>query len=229
MCCSAPMSLVEVIYRPGGWSFLLTRTNVHSSISLMPALAIKSNRNIPEVVMRAAIHLFTKQGYFNTSVPDIVRESGVSTGSIYHHFGDKEGIAKALFEMLVARMEKAFSDIERQHDSAQARCRAVIELLFRVAEEEPEVMTYMLFVKHKEFMPDMAPICSSKPFRRMRQMIIDGMTNGEVRQMDDMVAAASVFGGALRLISLRLDGVLERSLDEYVDEIWHCAWQSVRK
>jgi len=194
----------------------------------MSATAIKSNRNIPEVVLGAAIHLFTKQGYFNTSVPDIVRESGVSTGSIYHHFGDKEGIAKALFEMLVARMEDAFNDIERQHDTAQARCRAVIELLFRVTEEEPEVMTYMLFVKHKEFMPEMAPICSSKPFRQMRQMIVDGMANGEVRSMDDMVAAASVFGGALRMISLRLDGVLEQSLVEYLDEIWSCAWQSVR-
>ena len=77
----------------------------------MPATSIKSSRNIPEVVMQAAIHLFTKQGYFNTSVPDIVRESGVSTGSIYHHFGDKEGIAKTLFKMLVARMENAFNTI----------------------------------------------------------------------------------------------------------------------
>lgn len=209
--------------------FLLTRTNVHSIVFVMSATAIKSNRNIPEVVLGTAIHLFTKQGYFNTSVPDIVRESGVSTGSIYHHFGDKEGIAKALFEMLVARMEKAFNDIESQHDTAQTRCRAVVELLFRVAEEEPEVMTYMLFVKHKEFMSGMPPICSSKPFRQMRQMIVAGMVNGEVRQMDDMVAAASVFGGALRLISLRLDGVLEQSLEEYLDEIWSCAWQSVRK
>lgn len=207
----------------------LTKTNVHSSIDSMSATSIKSSRNIPEVVMQAAIHLFTKQGYFNTSVPDIVRESGVSTGSIYHHFGDKEGIAKTLFETLVARMENAFNTIERQHDTAQARCRAVIELLFRVTEEEPEMMTYMLFIKHQEIMPGTAPICSSKPFRQMRQMIVDGITNGEVRHMDDMVAAASVFGGALRMINLRLDGVLEKPLEEYLDEIWRCAWQSVRK
>lgn len=195
----------------------------------MPVTAIKSNRNIPEVVLVASIHLFTKQGYFNTTMPDIVRKSGVSTGSIYHHFGDKEGIAKALFEMLIARMEIAFNNIEQQNDTAQTRCKAVIELLFRITEEEPEVMTFMLFVKHKEFMPSMAPICSSKPFRQMRKMIADGINNSEVRPMDDMVAAASVFGGALRMISLRLDGVLERPLEECFDEIWSCAWQSVRK
>lgn len=193
----------------------------------MPATSAKSNRNIREQVLDTAIYLFTQQGYFNTSIPDIVRESGVSTGSIYHHFGDKEGIAKALFDMLIVRMENVFSDIERQHDTAQARCRAVIELLFQIAEEEPEVMTYMLFIKHRELMPGMAPICSSKPFRQMREMIAKGIKAGEVRPMDDMVAAASVFGGALRMISLRLDGVLERPLDEYLDEIWSCAWRSV--
>ncbi len=193
----------------------------------MSVTTAKSNRNARELVLETAIHLFTQQGYFNTSVPDIVRESGVSTGSIYHHFGDKEGIAKALFDMLVERMESVFNDIEHQHDTAQARCRAVIELLFRITEEEPEVMTYMLFVKHKEFMPSMAPICSSRPFRQMREMVVNGMNTGEVRPMDAMVAATAVFGGALRMISLRLDGVLEQPLEEYLDEIWSSAWRSV--
>ena len=50
--------------------------------------------NTRDQVMASALRLFTGQGYFNTSIPDIVKDSGISTGSIYHHFGDKEGIAK---------------------------------------------------------------------------------------------------------------------------------------
>jgi TetR/AcrR family transcriptional regulator, repressor of fatR-cypB operon len=187
----------------------------------------KSSRNTHDQVLSTAIHLFAKQGYFNTSVPDIVRESGVSTGSIYHNFGDKEGIAKTLFDMLVERMELEFSAIESQHDTAKARCKAIIELLFKITEEEPEMMAFMLFTKHKEFMPSMAPVCSSRPFKQMRQMVANGMATGEVRQMNDMVAASSVFGGALRMISLRLDGVLDQPLEEYLEEIWSCAWLSV--
>jgi TetR/AcrR family transcriptional regulator, repressor of fatR-cypB operon len=194
----------------------------------MKSVSNNLSRNTPKKITEAAMHLFTTQGYFNTSIPDIVKESGISTGAIYHHFGDKEGIAKALFEMLVARMNEEFNHIEQQHDSAQARCQAVIKLLFKITEEEPEVMIYMLFIKHKEIMTNMMPICSSKPFRQMRQMIADGMASGEVRQMDDMVAAASVFGGALRLISLRLDGVIEQPLENYFNETWRCAWQSVQ-
>lgn len=182
---------------------------------------------VRERVLDAAIRLFTRQGYFNTSIPDIVRASGVSTGSIYHHFGDKEGIARALFETLVNRMEVEFDRIERRHSTAAERCRAVIALLFRITEEEPDVMTYMLFVKHREFMPEVAPVCSSQPFRHMRRMVEQGMDSGEFRRLDPMVAAAAVFGGALRLINLRLDGILERPLHEYLDDVWDCAWRAV--
>lgn len=180
-----------------------------------------------EQVMQAALRLFTHQGYFNTSIPDIVRESAVSTGSIYHRFRDKEGIARSLYEGLVERMQAAFSDIEDRHRSAHDRCRAVIELLFRLTEEEPEVMRFMLFSRHREFIPELAPVCSSRPFIQMREMVSAGMATGEVRTMAPIVAAASVFGGALRLIQLRLDGILDKPLPEYLDEIWACAWRSV--
>jgi TetR/AcrR family transcriptional regulator, repressor of fatR-cypB operon len=77
-----------------------------------------TQRDVRKLVIDASLHLFTQQGYFNTSVPDIVAASNCSTGSIYHHFKDKEGIAKALFESLIERMNIAFDDIEKQFPSA---------------------------------------------------------------------------------------------------------------
>ncbi|BAZ93039.1 transcriptional regulator [Thiohalobacter thiocyanaticus] len=180
-----------------------------------------------EQVLGAALNLFTEQGYFNTSIPDIVKASSVSTGSIYHHFRDKEGIARSLYATLVERMESKFSEIEAAHATAHDRCRAVIALLFDLTEQEPAVMRFMLFSRHREFIPDQKPVCSSRPFVQMREMVAVGMKGGEVREMTPIVAASAVFGGALRLIQLRLDGVLDTPLPEYLDEIWQCAWRSV--
>ncbi len=174
-----------------------------------------------------ALNLFTEEGYFNTSIPDIVKASSVSTGSIYNYFRDKEGIAKQLYETLVERMETAFHEIEQTHDSAHDRCRAVVALLFRMTEEEPAVMRFMLFSRHREFIPDQKPVCSSRPFVQMRDMVKAGMESGEVKTLTPIVAASAVFGGALRLIQLRLDGILDEPLPTYLDEVWQCAWSSV--
>lgn len=186
------------------------------------------NRTSRDQVLTAALRLFTQKGYFNTSIPDIVQESGVSTGSIYHYFKDKEGIAKALFETLKKRIEDKFAEIEAENKSTEDQCRAVIRHLFEITEEEPFAMEFMLYAKHKEFIPELAPVCSSKPFRLMRQMVANGMIRGEVRPMDANVAAAAVYGPAVRLIQHRLDGIVERPLNEYFDDVWDCTWRSVK-
>lgn len=177
--------------------------------------------------MTAALRLFVTRGYFNTTMRDIGSETELSAGAIYYHFESKEGIAKSLFDDLVARMGQHFDDIEARYSTAHDRCRAVINLLFQITEEEPEVMEYMLHTKHLEFLEDAIPVCSSRPFRQMRAMVQKGMKSGEVRPMDATVASNAVYGGALRLISLRLDGIVGNKLQTYVDEVWAAAWRAV--
>ena len=190
--------------------------------------AVKPRPAAPrQQVMDAALNLFAERGYFNTSIPDLVGASGVSTGSIYHHFGDKEGVAKALFDSIVERMEKTIDEISRQQTTTKARCRAIIELLFSITENEPELMKFMLHAKHREFLPEQAPICSSSPFRMMRTLVAEGMQTGEVHAMDETVAAAGVFGAPIRLIQMRLDGVIKQTLFDLLEETWVCAWRSI--
>lgn len=50
-----------------------------------------------EKVLETALRLFTLQGYSATTIEDIKLQSEVSVGVIYHHFGNKEGIAGALY------------------------------------------------------------------------------------------------------------------------------------
>lgn len=180
-----------------------------------------------EQVLDAALRLFDQRGYFKTSVHDIQREAGVSIGSIYHHFGDKEGIAAALYASLLERTEGELERIAKRSRGARESCRAAVELLFEMTEADPEAMGFILNAKHREFMPDQPPICSSAPFRRMREMVAEGIERGEVRPLDPMIAAACLFGGPIRLIHLRLDGVLKQPLSEVLDTAWDCAWRAV--
>jgi len=49
-------------------------------------------------LLDAALALFSHQGYRATSVRDIAERAGTSTGSVYHHFRDKETIFQTLLE-----------------------------------------------------------------------------------------------------------------------------------
>ncbi|GCE22383.1 TetR/AcrR family transcriptional regulator [Dictyobacter kobayashii] len=50
-----------------------------------------------QAILMAALKLFATRGYTETTMEDIRQLSGASTGSIYHHFENKEKLALALY------------------------------------------------------------------------------------------------------------------------------------
>ncbi len=178
-------------------------------------------------ILTAALDLFVERGFHNVSVHDVQRESQVSIGSIYKHFGGKEGIAKALYYHLLNEFDGMMSQVVAEDLTSRERCNRIIALLFEYTETRRHIIEYMLHAKHREFLPDEPPICSSTPFKAMRNIVQQGMDAGEIRQGDPWVVAASVFGGAIRMIHLRLDGLVKRPLPEYYDEVIDCMWRGM--
>lgn len=49
-------------------------------------------------ILEAALQMFSRQGFRGTSIRDVAARAGVSTGSVYHHFRDKEALLSTLLE-----------------------------------------------------------------------------------------------------------------------------------
>ncbi|MET7568257.1 ScbR family autoregulator-binding transcription factor [Streptomyces sp. NPDC005492] len=49
-------------------------------------------------VLATAAVLFEQHGYVGTSISDVARTSGYTSGAIYFHFGSKEGLARSVLE-----------------------------------------------------------------------------------------------------------------------------------
>ncbi len=57
----------------------------------------ETNHTIKKVLNTATIK-FAEHGYANVSLEDIVQETGLTRGAIYHHFKNKKGLFAAVFE-----------------------------------------------------------------------------------------------------------------------------------
>src|SRR5262245_24516709 len=55
-------------------------------------------------ITKAARRLFAKKGYAGTSLNEIVSAASVTTGAVYHHYGDKKGLFRAVVEDLEETM-----------------------------------------------------------------------------------------------------------------------------
>lgn len=65
-------------------------------------LQVERSERSRTAILDAALELFSHRGYGATSMRDIAGKAGVSTGSVYHHFSDKEAIFQALLEQFQA-------------------------------------------------------------------------------------------------------------------------------
>ena len=181
-----------------------------------------------ETILLEALKLFTERGYFNTSVSDIQAAANLSVGTLYNYFKNKEAIAITLFSNIENCLYENLCEMEKRYTSVHDCCRAIIRHLFETTERNSDSMQYLFYTKHRELISEDKSVFSSLPFLKMKELVMRGQKGGEIREMDPNVAMVSLFGGPIRMIYLRIDGVIENALPGYLEECWDCAWRSVK-
>lgn len=178
-------------------------------------------------ILKAALALFTEKGYFNTSIAEIREAAGVSTGTIYHHFKTKEAIAKALLATILKSLEESLEEIWNHTPSVLDRLRKVTELLFSLAEETPQVLRFLLLLRHQEFIKEAPPLFLTPPFRKLRETLAEGIERGELRRLDPDIALACFLGPLFQTIRLRLEGVLAKPLEWCLLDTWSSIFKAL--
>ncbi|GGU98891.1 hypothetical protein GCM10010182_14640 [Actinomadura cremea] len=59
-----------------------------------------------QALLTAAQQVFADRGYGDAGIAEIVERSGISVGSLYHHYGGKAGLYVALWEELTGEQER---------------------------------------------------------------------------------------------------------------------------
>jgi TetR/AcrR family transcriptional repressor of uid operon len=84
-------------------------------------------------ILRAAEICFARQGFHQTTIQDVIRESGLSAGCIYGHFASKEDLIQAIGESRHARDTAllAATDTSEPLKSLRAIARAFLSDLHK--------------------------------------------------------------------------------------------------
>jgi AcrR family transcriptional regulator len=90
-------------------------------------MARTKDENKRASILQSSKKLFAKKGFFNTSISDIVKETGLPVGSIYTYFKNKDEIVRVIVEEgwndLQTRLEKALSSTS----SAKQKIKVLID------------------------------------------------------------------------------------------------------
>lgn len=90
-----------------------------------------------EVLIHAALRAFARHGYDDTTIRDIVEESGLSRGTFYNYLGDKPTAIRVVTERLVEDVQEAVRAARREADSIEALVQDAFAAMIRVMTEDP--------------------------------------------------------------------------------------------
>ncbi len=181
-------------------------------------------------VLLASLKLFAEKGFFNTSLTDIKDAVGIKTTSgIYQHFKNKQAIADTLYGNILDSLSISIDDIRRRNRKVSDQLREIVDLLFKLADDAPEVIQFLLFVNIREILPDQKPVIETAPFNKIRRVIQNGIKSGEIRAMDSLLAYSYFLGIIKHTLSLVLSGDLPKTADSYQSQVWLAAWGSIVK
>lgn len=100
--------------------------------------------NRRQEILDAALRTFSERGVAAATVEDVRRLSGASVGSIYHHFGDKEGLATALYVEALRDYQRGFLEIVGRAPPAGEGIRAIVRHHLRWVAAQPDLARFLL-------------------------------------------------------------------------------------
>lgn len=103
---------------------------------------IESRRKIVD----AAGSLMAQRGYAGTSIAAVRRKSGLPSGSIYWHFGNKEALLGAVIEDAASRWFDALPGLASLPTEPEKRVQALLDAAALSLEEHPEFLRLLLVI-----------------------------------------------------------------------------------
>ncbi len=191
---------------------------------------IHTKAEVQDEILLAALKLFAKKGYFNTSLTDIAEVAGIkNTTAIYQHFKNKQTIAAQLYANIFDSLNISVDDIRRRNQKSSEQLRGIVDLFFKLADDAPDVMQFLLVIKLNEFLPLEQPIMETAAFVKMIKIIQSGIKAGEIRNIDPLLAHAYFFGIIDSTLRMVLTGALDKKADTYLSQTWLAAWNTIAK
>lgn len=161
-------------------------------------------------ILRAAVKIFSRKGFFNSKVSEIARAAEVADGTIYLYFRNKDDLLISLFE---EKMGEVVADVRRRiavGGNALEKLKIFIENHMDLLERESglvEVLQVELRQSTK-FLKDYTPVKFFEYLEVISDILEEGKREGVFRpDLNVSVARRAIFGA---LDELSLTYILSR-------------------
>jgi len=165
-----------------------------SGAASRPAIADKR-----EAILRAAVKVFARKGYFNSKVSDVASEAGIADGTVYLYFKSKDEILHSIFDQAMSRFIAEGKSELATIEKPEERLRRIAEMhLERLGADRDLAIVFQVELRGSiKFMQEFSAAGFADYLDIIRKTVEDGQSSGVFRGDIKPVIAAKILYGAL--------------------------------
>ena len=175
------------------------------------------------LIIKSTLKLFAKNGYYNTSIPDIAKALKMSVGNMYNYFKSKEILGKEIIIFVSKYLGKEIRKINDMDISTKEKTRNIVKIYFTTAIKKPEMIDYFLriYLSNREIFEDGCEgmICVNEFVTEITIYFEEGVKKGDLRDQDFYVAFGLFMGYLGGMVFLDGEKVLPQKLEYYLDDV----------
>lgn len=159
----------------------------------------------PKELLASAIELFVERGFASTRLEDVARRAGVSKGTLYLYYANKEDLFKAVVRQTILPMidDAETSVAEFEGHSAELLRQVILSWWVRIGSTKASGISKLILAEADNF-PELARFYQEEVMTRrmsmMSNMLERGVRRGEFREID-VAQTAQVLIAPLLMLS----------------------------
>lgn len=131
-------------------------------------------------ILEVASRLFAEKGYEKTPTSEIAQEAGVAEGTLYHHFGSKDGIFLTIFDGMLKEYLAGAETLAAEGKTGAETLRRMIRFHFAFLDRNRNRFLVILrdFPNHLAMENTGRPAESRNRFDRMTDLLTEVLSRG---------------------------------------------------
>jgi AcrR family transcriptional regulator len=174
-------------------------------------------------ILEAALRGFAEKGLAGTTVEEVRTRSGASVGSIYHHFGDKQGIAAALYVAILRDYQEGLLAVLERHDDARGTVEGLVRHHLRWVAADRDRARFLLGGRPPGAVDEIREL-NRRAFRATAGWLDEQVAAGRIRPIPFDLFYAVLIGPAQEFCRHWLEGRLRTSMRMAERELAAAAW-----
>ena len=179
-------------------------------------------------ILQATLKLVSKNGFHGTAMSQVVKEAGVSAGSIYHYFESKDELIDELYKSIKQKFGQAILVNFEQNQSLKIQIRQILGDMIRYYIQRPEESAFLeQYTRSPYYNLEIEAEVSQyyllliECFQRAQKEMI-------IKDLPEAVITTLTLDVATSLAQKHAAGFFELT-DELIEQVVDASWEAIRQ